>query len=171
MKRATLILFALGLILTVPAKAQTNTAEKAAKINWVTIEEAEKLQAKEPRKIMVDFYTEWCGPCKMMSKYTFTDAKFVEYVNANYYAVKFNAEGGAPVNFNGREFLNPNFDPNRGARSRNSAHQLTRAVQITGYPTVVVFDEKKQILKKMAGFRPADTLLPILKTLNQPTGS
>ena len=33
-------------------------------INWMTFEEAIALQKKNPKKIMVDVYTVWCGPCK-----------------------------------------------------------------------------------------------------------
>ena len=36
----------------------------AQEINWVTLEEAVELQNKEPRKIIMDMYTTWCGPCK-----------------------------------------------------------------------------------------------------------
>ena len=33
----------------------------AQEINWVTFEEAIELQKNEPRKIIMDFYTNWCG--------------------------------------------------------------------------------------------------------------
>ena len=34
------------------------------KIKWYTIEEAEKLNKKDPRPIFIDTYTDWCGWCK-----------------------------------------------------------------------------------------------------------
>ena len=48
-------------------------------INWVSIDEAQELNKKEPRKILVDVYTHWCGPCKMMMKYTFSNAWIIDY--------------------------------------------------------------------------------------------
>ena len=42
-----------------------------AQINWMTLEEAMAAQADEPRTIMMDVYTQWCGPCKMMMANTF----------------------------------------------------------------------------------------------------
>ena len=39
----------------------------AQDINWVRLEEAVKLQKKNPKKIMIDMYTKWCGPCKMIA--------------------------------------------------------------------------------------------------------
>ena len=55
---------------------------QAASINWISLEEAVVAQQKEPRKIMMDVYTKWCGPCKMMMANTFTNANVIEYVNA-----------------------------------------------------------------------------------------
>ena len=80
----------------------------AQKINWVTLEEAVKLQKQAPKKIMMDAYTNWCGPCKMLDRNTFQNKNVADYVNEHYYAVKFNAEGNETVNFNGKEFSNPN---------------------------------------------------------------
>ena len=71
----------------------TSAISIAQEINWVTLEKAIELQKKTPKKIMMDVYTSWCGPCKMLDKNTFQNADVVKYVNANYYAVKFNAEG------------------------------------------------------------------------------
>ena len=38
---------------------------KAQEINWVSLNEALELQKKTPKKIMIDVYTKWCGPCKL----------------------------------------------------------------------------------------------------------
>ena len=41
------------------------------KIKWMSFGEALKAQKKEPRKIFMDVYTDWCGPCKLLDKNTF----------------------------------------------------------------------------------------------------
>lgn len=145
--------------------AQDAAKAPATKVNWMTLEEAQAAQKKEPRKIMMDVYTKWCGPCKMMERSTFSDPALVKYVNANYYPVKFNGEGGKDVVFNGKKYSNPGFDSNRSPNARNSAHQLTRALQVTGYPTVLVFDNELKLVRKLVGLRYADTMLPILQSL------
>ena len=33
----------------------------AQEINWMTIGEAEEANKKEPKKILIDVYTDWCG--------------------------------------------------------------------------------------------------------------
>ncbi len=74
----------------------------AQEINWVTMDEALELQKTAPKKIFMDAYTNWCGPCKMLDKNTFHNADVVEYVNKHYYAVKFNAEGNSAVTYKGK---------------------------------------------------------------------
>ena len=69
----------------------------AQQINWVSLEEAVELQKKTPKKIMMDVYTNWCGPCKMLDKNTFQNKDVADYINKNYYAVKFNAEGNDEI--------------------------------------------------------------------------
>jgi len=36
------------------------------KIHWRTVEEVAVLQETAPRKVLMDVYTTWCGPCKMI---------------------------------------------------------------------------------------------------------
>ena len=124
---------------------------QVASINWISLEEAVAAQQKEPRKIMMDVYTKWCGPCKMMMANTFTNANVIEYVNAHYYAVKFDAESPDPVTFQGTEFKNPTYDPNR--RGRNGVHELSRALGVNAYPTIVYFDEKADRIAPISGYK------------------
>ena len=37
----------------------------------MTLDEARAAQKKEPKKIFMDVYTDWCGPCKLLDKNTF----------------------------------------------------------------------------------------------------
>ncbi|MBU3821052.1 thioredoxin fold domain-containing protein [Flavobacteriaceae bacterium XHP0103] len=134
----------------------------AQEINWMTLEEAVALQKKSPKKIMMDVYTNWCGPCKMLDKNTFHNKDVVDYVNENYYAVKFNGEGKETITFNGHTFSNPNYDPAR-ANSRNSAHQLTGYLQISAYPTIVFLDEKAGMIAPIRGYQQPKQLELYLK--------
>lgn len=134
----------------------------AQEIKWVTIEEAVALQKKEPRKIMMDVYTNWCGPCKMLDKNTFHNKDVVEYVNKNYYAVKFNAEGNDTVTFNGNTFSNAGYDPAKAAK-RNSVHDFTRFLRVTAYPTIVFFDEKGGVISPIVGYKQPQQLELYLK--------
>lgn len=134
----------------------------AQEIKWVTFDEAVKLQAKKPKKIMMDVYTEWCGPCKMLDKNTFQNADVVKYVNDNYYAVKFNAEGNEVINYQGKTFNNPGYKAEM-AKRRNGVHNFTRALQVSAYPTIMFFDEKANVISPLKGYQNPQQLELYLK--------
>lgn len=134
-------------------------------IDWITWNEVEAKMEKEPRKVLVDVYTDWCGPCKMMNNTTFKDPVVVKYINENYYAIKFNAEGPQEITFKGTTYKNTDYDPAR-ASSRNATHDLTRAIApVNGriaYPTIVYLDENFGILSPVQGFYQPQQIMPIL---------
>ena len=69
-----------------------SSAAQKDKIEWLSFEEAVKRNEKEPKKFIVDVYTDWCGWCKKMDANTFTNPVIIKYINENYWAVKLNAE-------------------------------------------------------------------------------
>ena len=123
----------------------------AQDINWISFEEAFKLQQSNPKNIIVDVYTNWCGPCKLLDRNTFQNKKVADFINKNFYAVKFNAEGNAMIKFDDREFTNPNYRPEMANR-RNGNHQLTRYLGVNAYPTVVFIDDNSDIIYKLRGY-------------------
>ena len=122
----------------------------SAQVNWMTFNEALAAQKENPKKIIIDVYTTWCGPCKLLDKNTFGNPEVTAYINENYYPVKFNAEGKELISYNGNRFKNPQYDPNR--KGRNSRHQFTAYLGITGYPTVAFFDENANYLAPIVGY-------------------
>lgn len=135
-----------------------------AQIEWMTMNEALEAQEKEPKKIFADIYTDWCGPCKMMDKNTFSNKDLAEYVNTHFYPVKFNAEGTEKVNYKGFEYTNPNYKPERKGK-RNAQHFFANALKVTGYPTVVFFDEDSNVISPLVGYRTPEQLEVYLKMI------
>ena len=74
------------------------------KINWITLDQLNSLYAKNPKPILIDVYTDWCGWCKQMDRTTYRDHKLSSYINDKYYAVRFNAESTDTVLFNHKKY-------------------------------------------------------------------
>lgn len=136
-------------------------AQGEGEINWMTIEEATAAQAKTPKKIMIDVYTKWCGPCKMLDKNTFHNKDLADYVNENYYAVKFDAESPDDVTFKGKKFSNPDYDPAK--KGRNSVNPLSRELGVRAYPTIVFMDEDQNLIAPVSGYQSPQALELYLK--------
>jgi thioredoxin-related protein len=149
-----------GIIIVLVVLASVSVA--AQKINWVTFEEAVELQKKNPKKIMMDAYTNWCGPCKLLDKRTFQNKDVADYVNKHYYAVKFNAEGNAEITFNGNTYTNPNYNPEK-ANKRNAQHQLAGYFRIRSYPTILFLGLKQELITPVIGFKTPQQLELYLK--------
>ena len=134
-----------------------NTLESNQKVEWLTFEEAISRHEENPKKLIVDLYTDWCGWCKVMDKNTYSKTEIANYINENFYAVKFNAEQKESVEFNGHTF---EFIPS----GRRGYHQL--AVALTNnklsYPTTVFIDENLRIIQPIAGYLKPNQMEPIL---------
>ena len=55
-------------------------------IKWISLEDAVYLQEAAPRNIIIDMYTNWCGPCKLLDRNTFANKDVAKYINDNFYA-------------------------------------------------------------------------------------
>jgi thioredoxin-related protein len=134
----------------------------AQKINWISMDDALAAQAKNPKKIFVDMYTSWCGPCKMLDRDTFSNKDVITFINKNFYAVKFNAEGKDVVNYNGQEFTNPGYNPAKSKR-RNSQHQFARHMGVKAYPTMLFLGEDGALINRVKSYKKPQQLELYLK--------
>ena len=131
-----------------PIRIETAPKTEAKHINWLTIQEAYALTQKKPKKFVIDVYTDWCGWCKVMDRETFSKPAIVDYVNENYYPVRFNAEQTADVTLGKQTFKHIGGNGNRGV------HELAAALMKNqmSYPTTVFMDEKFQLIQPIAGY-------------------
>ena len=73
------------MVLSLPALAQTN-------FRSLSLAEAIASAKVENKLVFIDFYTAWCGPCKMMMKNVFPQPKVGEYFNGKYVCIKLDAD-------------------------------------------------------------------------------
>ena len=86
------------------------------------LEEAEK----KNKLVFVDFYTDWCMPCKLMDQDVFTDKKVKRFFDDNFISYKVNAEKGNGIN-------------------------LATVFGIRAYPTLLFLNDKGQVVEKKEG--------------------
>lgn len=141
------------------AESQENAkGASETKVKWYTIEEAEALSKKAPRKFFIDLYTQWCGWCRKMDANTFSNPVIADYLNKKYYAVKFDAEFRDTVFFKSKAYT----FVGTGFRGYNQlAYDL--ADGRLSYPTIIFLDEQANTIQAIAGYRDAAELDQILK--------
>lgn len=130
---------------------------QTTEVKWYTIQEAEKLSKAEPRPLIIDAFTDWCGWCKKLDQDTFSNPVIAEILNTKFYPVKFDAEGKDEITFQGMKFIN---DGKYG-----KTHQLTLALlrgQQPAYPNLVFFNDKIQLLTNFPGYQPPKDLEVLL---------
>ncbi len=150
------LLVALFIVLFSPLYAQDE-------IRWMSMNEALEAQKKVPKKIIMDVYTSWCGPCKLLDKNTFGNKDVIKFVNNNYYPVKFNAEGTESITYQDFTYTNPNYQ--EGRKGRNSQHLLANALKISGYPTIVFFKENGDLIQPIVGYKTPEQIEIFLKMI------
>lgn len=141
---------------------QTTTAKKSeqqkvtnkkevtgsGKIKWVNIEEVQKLVKQQPKKILIDAYTDWCGWCKRMDKNTFANPVIAKYVNDNFYAVKLNAETKETLNFKGKDY---EFKKGKKRGHNTLAKEFLKGRM--SYPTISFLDENLELINAFPGYK------------------
>lgn len=132
------------------------TQEKT--VQWLSFEKAVQLNKQEPKKILIDVYTDWCGWCKKMKKQTFNHPKIAQYINKEFYPVRFDAESSKEVHFRGKTFTRENS-------SGRQPHELAVAL-LQGrmsYPSVAYLDGQNELITAVPGFYSPKDYEPILK--------
>lgn len=129
----------------------TNTVQGQESIQWMKFEEAIAANAKNPKMILVDVYTDWCGWCKKMDKDTFTDPRVIAHFQKNFYAVKLNAEDtNRKFPFMGKTF---------------SEAEMAASMRVNSYPNFVVIEPGLQNIAQLPGYREPEAFLAGLAEL------
>ncbi|MES2619825.1 MAG: thioredoxin family protein [Bacteroidota bacterium] len=123
------------------SQQQMQADKEGSLVQWITIEEALQKTKTQPRPIILDFYTDWCGWCKRMMQTTYANPGLAQYINTNFYPVKFNAESKDTI-----EYLGEKYGPSSSApkAAHNLAIKLLQGKMV--YPTTLFinnYDKQK----------------------------
>ncbi|GAB7258247.1 thioredoxin family protein [Polaribacter sp. OB-PA-B3] len=133
------------------------SANAQGKIKWLSFEEAIALNAKTPKPILIDVYTDWCGFCKKMDIETYSNKTIIKIINDNFYAIKLNGEEKKDITYNGHTFK---FQKN----GRRGFHQLPATIMNgkLSYPSTIFLSEKEELLQNIPGYQQKEMFEKIL---------
>ena len=94
-----------------------------------TFKEALAKAKKENKMVMMDCYTTWCGPCKMLKSQVFVDKALGDYMNEKYVCVAMDYENG-------------------------EGPTVAQQYPVDGYPTLYFLDATGKVKKTMVGVPP-----------------
>lgn len=94
------------------------------------------------RPVFIDFYTDWCGPCKMLDRDVFKDGRVAGYFNETFFNLKINAEKGEGI-------------------------ALAKQFGISAYPTLIFLDGHGMERKRITGFVSATKLRKAARKMNK----
>ena len=95
------------------------------------------------QKIMIDFYADWCIPCKELDAMTFSNKKVTEA---------------------GKSFASFKVDMTK--TMDDETERIRRKFNILGMPTILIFNSKGEEVERITGFIDASSFQEILSNVN-----
>jgi len=131
-KNGILVLIALiGLLLLIPTEKDS--------VQWEKVN-VEQIKLGDGQPVVIDFYADWCIPCKELDAITFTDRNVIEESKRfRRYKVDLTSTGSEQTQL------------------------AIKKYSIVGVPTIILFDSNGNEVKRVTSFVNAEEFLHILK--------
>jgi thiol:disulfide interchange protein DsbD len=131
----SLLLIALAVFNLLPS-ANTNS------IDWQEYSESKLSGSIGETPVIIDFYADWCIPCKELDAITFSDDKVIE---------------------ESKKFLTLKADMTKSLSPE--VESLRNKFKIVGVPTVLILDSNGNEINRITGFVNAEEFIHILKSI------
>lgn len=114
--------------------AWCNTAQATLTIIEQDYTLARRTAAQERKLLIIDFYTTWCAPCKVLDKTIFRNDSVAARIGQDFVVLRYDAE-------------------------RDTPHHLSLKHHIASYPTTIVMNADGKLIRKMYGLGSGISLL------------
>lgn len=111
-------------------------------VEWVSFNDATKRAGEKGKLIYVDFYADWCQPCKQMDRTTFANDSVVALLSREFIAVRINID-----------------DPVFG-------QPMKKRFNIEAMPTAILMSADRQEVRRKIGYMNAEEFTAWLKEAN-----
>lgn len=132
--KTKIIITAIFLFSAIATWALTSNKEKGIAFTEAGWEETLKKAENENRMIFLDIYATWCGPCKRLELFTFSNQQVGDYFNENFINITVDGES-------------------------EEGRELVRKYGIRGYPSLLIIDHNGEVKKFTTGYHSAKQLL------------
>jgi thiol:disulfide interchange protein DsbD len=112
-------------------------------VDWTPYTEGVIPESINNAGIIIDFYADWCIPCKELDAFTFSDARVIE-ASKNFYTFKAD--------------MTKSLSPEVAA--------LREKYNIIGVPTVLIIDSNGNEVRRITGFVNADEFYEMIRNIN-----
>ena len=107
------------------ADASVTSSPDNTGIKWYGYDDGMALGKKEGKKILINFYADWCTYCKKMDRETFSNKNVADYMNENFIPIKLNSD---------------------------VEKQLSKEFRVNGLPTTFFMDQNGEKLLALPGY-------------------
>ena len=125
--------------------ASAMMAQAQTEFRHITFDEALQAAQKENKLVFIDFFTTWCGPCKMMSNQVFPQPAVGDYMNKTFIPIKLDAEA--------------------------EGQELAKKYGVRAYPTYVILNAKGEKVVDFSGAMQGDKFIDKLQEKLDPERS
>ncbi|MUP45213.1 DUF255 domain-containing protein [Gramella sp. BOM4] len=157
MQKFRFLILSVFLVFLIPVQAQSDSD-----VNWISFEQLYDSLQKQPKKVFIDFYADWCQPCLRMDLEVFTNPEVQKELNKNFYSVKMDVESRDTIQFGDQTFINERLN------RRNPVHQIallmaSRKNRPFSLPAMVILDENFEARARYFQFLNKEQLLKALR--------
>jgi thioredoxin-related protein len=127
------------LLLLSLAACRSDSGPSSESIKWYSYDEGTQLGEKEGKKVVLNFYADWCTFCAKMDKETFNTPEIVTLLNQQFISIKVN---------------------------KDKQEEIARKYFVRGLPMTWFMEPDGDKISSLPGYIPPEMFMQILKFID-----